>query len=34
MKNLNIDDIMLSVVILFNFADIVCKIRKKVKNGK
>lgn len=29
-----LNEIMLSVVILFNFADNVCKIRKKVKNGK
>ena len=34
MKFDKINDIMLSVVILFNLADDVCQIRKKVKNGK
>ncbi len=34
MKFDKINDIMLSVVILFNLADIVCQIRKKAKNGK
>jgi len=34
MKLEKINDIMLLMVTLFNLADDVCQIRKKVKNGK